>query len=96
MNDVGARAVSVYGGYVGEFRFVHQARWRRVEMNGVAQIYASEFEAETMAWRALKEHMFGLIRSSGHHATHARSEAEKLFKTVFVKNRQVSVAEATP
>ena len=93
-NDIGARSVPVFGGYAGEFRHVDEARWRRVAKNGVEQIYESQFEAECMAWRALKAKFFSLIRGDGERATFARSEAEKLFGAVFIKGKQIKVERA--
>lgn len=91
MNDVGARAVSTYGGWHGEFRQVHRADWRRVQHNGVDRIFDSADAAEVAAWRVLKTHMFGLMQRDGARATAARTEAENLFGRVFTKRGPVRV-----
>lgn len=91
MNDIGARAVPTIGGYFGEYRQVHKAAWKRVRDGSKDQVFETADRAELMAWRALKEHMFGLLRSSGEKAAAARSEAEKLFGGLVVKNRQILV-----
>lgn len=83
MNDVDARAVPVCGGFQGEFRKVHRAAYEPVSVNGVAQIYDTEHEAEVAAWRALKAHLCGDIVGSGEKVSAARSRAEELFGKIW-------------
>lgn len=94
LNDINARSSPTYGGHYGEFTVARKSGWQRVEVNGVAQIYPTEFEAETMAWRAARAAGFGLMRSTQQRPVNVKSEAEKLFGGVFHKGRQVPVEYA--
>ena len=93
MNDIDARGREVYGGFQAEYRLPRSARWHAVSVNGVAQIYGSAAEAECMAWRELRRLAFGVIRSTNHPASNARSEAERMFKSIFHKGRQIPVEQ---
>ncbi|MCB1510649.1 MAG: hypothetical protein KDJ36_07075 [Hyphomicrobiaceae bacterium] len=91
MNDIDARGRETYRGYIAEYRLPRHGRWVPVAVRGVTQLFGSEFEAECRAWRELKRLCFGAVRSSGHPPLKGRSEAERLFGTIFVKGRQVPV-----
>ncbi|MBF6992718.1 hypothetical protein [Cupriavidus sp. IK-TO18] len=91
MNEVGARSIPVMGGFEGQFRKVHKATWEPVRVNGVAQIYPTEFEAETMAWRALIAHLCGDIVRSGEKVSTAKTKAEELFGALIRKGRKIPV-----
>ncbi|AMS41183.1 hypothetical protein [Aminobacter aminovorans] len=91
MNEVNARAVPVMGGFEGQFRKVHKAAWESVCINGVAQLYPTQFEAETMAWRALHSHLCGVIVGTGDKVSPMRSKAEAQFGAIFKKGRKIEV-----
>ena len=91
-NESNARAVEVYGGFIGEYRMVHKAGWLRVLCNGKACIYESASEAEIAAWRALNARRYPEIRGEGERASAAKSKAEELFKAEFRKGRKIPVA----
>lgn len=90
-NEVNARAVPVRGGFEGQFRKVHKAAWEPVCINGIAQLYPTEFEAEAMAWRALRSHLQGDIVGSGDKASPIRSKAEEQFGAIFKRGRKIEV-----
>lgn len=92
MNESNARAVEVYGGYVGEYRMVHKAGWMRVLCNGKACIYETASDAEVAAWRELNRRRYPDIRAEGERASAAMSKAEELFKAEFRKGRKIPVA----
>lgn len=90
-NQSNARAVEVYGGYVGEFRLVHKAGWLRVLCNGKDCIYGTASEAEVAAWRELNRRRYPEIRADAEKASAAMSKAEELFKAEFRKGRRIPV-----
>lgn len=81
MNDIQASHRPVYGGYIGIIRRVHKAAFEPVcGKPGVPQIFATWWEAELAAHRALLRHVRGdLLRWGDKVALGARAEAEKLF-----------------
>lgn len=93
MNDIDARGVPVFGGFNGEYRMVHRSRWERVLVNGVAQIYHTEHEAEAAAWRALRAHLCGIIRRDGDIGPIGpKTEREAVFgSAIFTHGRKVAV-----
>lgn len=91
MNDIDARSVETYGGFFAEFRVPSRSTWVRLKQDRNDRVFDNPFEAECMAWRALRDREFGVIRSSGQKLVNARSEAEKLSGAVFEKGRAVPV-----
>lgn len=78
------KAVPVEMGWEGRFRTLRNSQWRRVEKNGVVLIFATEFEAENAAFKALYASDLGPgIVSTGHKAAAARSKAEELFGKIW-------------
>ncbi len=91
MNESNARGIEVYGGYVGEYRLVHEAGWRRILCNGKDCIFDTQVEAEVAAWRELNAKRYPPIRAEGERASPARSRAEELFKAEFRNGRKIPV-----
>lgn len=77
MNNAEVRAVPEMNGFRGEFRKVHRSEWYAVEVNGIAQLFATPEQAEIAAYRALMKHLFGdgIVRD-GEKASLARAEQE--------------------
>ena len=82
-NGVDAKAVPVYGGFIGVFKKVHRSTWEKVCEGGVPRVFDTEPEAEVAAWRALLAHLQGEIVGSGIEKSAARSKAEELFGKIF-------------
>jgi hypothetical protein len=82
-NESNARAVEVFGGFIGEYRLIHKATWHRVLCNGKACVYETASEAEVAAWRELNEKRYPPIRSEGEKVSATRSKAEELFGQIF-------------
>lgn len=91
MNDIDARSVETYGGFFAEFRVPSRSTWTRLRQDRTDKIFDSAFEAECMAWRELRDRAFGVIRSTGQAPTNARTEAERIFGSIFQKGRAVPV-----
>jgi hypothetical protein len=84
MNEAEVRAVPHMNGFEAQFKKLHRAGWHAVEVNGVAQLYATPELAEVAAYRALMKHIFGdgIVRS-GDKASGALTEAEAKFSRLF-------------
>mgnify|MGYP001209385736 CR=1 FL=1 len=91
MNEVGARASPVFGGYRGEFRKVHRADWEAVCVNGIPQVYPTAQAAELAAWRALHAHLCGEIVGDGYKAEAQRTKAEELFGALIKNGKKIPV-----
>lgn len=90
-NGIEVRVVPVSNGFEGHIRKVHKASWEPVCVNGVAQLYATETEAEVAAWRALHAHLQSDIVGTGVRVSAQRSKAEELFGGIFRKGRKIVV-----
>lgn len=91
MNGVDAKAVAVYGGFVGAFKKVHRSEWEKVCEGGVPRVYPTEYEAEIAAWRALRSHLCGDIVGSGEKVSIQKSKAEELFGSIFKRGKRIPV-----
>lgn len=81
-NEAQVRAVPGYGGFEAHFRKVHRSGWHPVEVNGIAQLYATEADAKIAAYEALHRHLFGDgIVGTGQKTAVAHAEAE--FRRIF-------------
>lgn len=88
--DSGARsAAAEHGGFYGEFRLLHRARWQRVQSkDGDDALFDSPFEAEAIAWRLFYTKMFPLIRGEASKLEAARSAAERLFSKLKLQSAE--------
>lgn len=90
MNEAQVRAVEHMNGWEAFFRKVHRSAWEPVQVNGIAQLFASEELAKIAAYEALHRHLFGDgIVSSGEKISLAR--AEKEFAALYRKGKKIVV-----
>ncbi len=91
--DCGARSALAYGGFYGEFRLMHRARWQRVQTKeGIDQIFDDPFEAEAIAWRVFHARMYPLVRGEAVALSGIKSAAERLFKKPTAVRQEWSAA----
>ena len=82
-SECGARSAAGYGGFYGEFRLMHRAKWQRVlTKRGADRIFDNPFEAEALAWREFHSRMYPLVRGEGNRLADVKSAAERFFKKV--------------
>ena len=92
MNEPRVRALPVFNGWEGHFKKMHKAGWFPVEVNGIAQLFASEAEAKVAAYEAMTKHHFGDgILRDGERATSVKSKAEEMFGAIFKRGRKIEV-----
>jgi hypothetical protein len=80
MNRSDAYGEKVAGGYHGRFRPCWKAGYETVQSHGHPQIFLTEAEAESAAWRTLRDMEEPVMVRSGPMINAARAKAEAVFR----------------
>lgn len=91
MNQQTAYAEWTEDGYIGKFQLAWRTEVYVVKKDDKPQYFKYPHDAEIAAWRAKHKIEQSVMVRDGEKLSVARSEAEKVFGTIFRKGRKIEV-----